>query len=315
MQGEIDRFLMTHLGLIFKINYKFMSTDISIISLPKVRSAEASFYHYLQEIQKFPLLTFEEEQKYGERFQKTGDKEAARMLIQSHLRLVVKIASKFRSYGLPIVDLVSEGNVGLIQAVKKFDPSRGFRFSTYAMWWIKAYIQEYILRSWSMVKIGTTIAQKKLFFNLRKIKKRLGANETGNLIPEEITRIAHDLNVSPKEVIDMNSRMQHSDGSLNQVIGDEEDGVEIGDKIASSLPSQEQIVINNQEKLQQTALLKQAISLLNDREKDIILKRQLSENSPTLEELSKIYKVSKERVRQIEAVALEKIKKFIKVNK
>ena len=290
-----------------------MSNDISIISLPKVRSAEASFYHYLQEIQKFPLLTFEEEQKYGERFQKTGDKEAAKMLIQSHLRLVVKIASKFRSYGLPIVDLVSEGNVGLIQAVKKFDPSKGFRFSTYAMWWIKAYIQEYILRSWSMVKIGTTVAQKKLFFNLRKIKKRLGMNETGNLLPEDIKTIAHDLNVSEREVIDMNARMQHSDGSLNQVIGDE-DGIEVGDSLASPLMNQEQLSINNQEKSQQAALLKQAILLLNDREKDIVIKRQLSDNPPTLDDLSKVYKISKERVRQIEAGALEKIKKFIKAN-
>jgi RNA polymerase sigma-32 factor len=291
-----------------------MSNDISVISLPKVRSAEASFYHYLQEIQKFPLLTFEEEQKYGERFQKTGDKEAARMLIQSHLRLVVKIASKFRTYGLPIVDLVSEGNVGLIQAVKKFDPSKGFRFSTYAMWWIKAYIQEYILRSWSMVKIGTTVAQKKLFFNLRKIKKRLEFNETGNLLPEEITRIAHDLNVSEGEVIDMNARMQHSDGSLNQIIGDEEDGVEVGDKLASPIISQEQLAINNQEKAHQVSLLKQALLQLNEREKDIVIKRQLSENPPTLDDLSKVYNISKERVRQIEAGALEKIKKFIRAN-
>jgi RNA polymerase sigma-32 factor len=291
-----------------------MSTDISVISLPKVRSSEASFYHYLQEIQKFPLLTFEEEQKYGERFQKTGDKEAARMLIQSHLRLVVKIASKFRTYGLPIVDLVSEGNVGLIQAVKKFDPSKGFRFSTYAMWWIKAYIQEYILRSWSMVKIGTTVAQKKLFFNLRKIKKRLEFNETGNLLPEEVTRIAHDLNVSEGEVIDMNARMQHSDGSLNQIIGDEEDGVEVGDKIASPIINQEQLAINNQEKAHQVSLLKQALLQLNEREKDIIIKRQLSEDPPTLDDLSKVYNISKERVRQIEAGALEKIKKFIRAN-
>jgi RNA polymerase sigma-32 factor len=292
-----------------------MSTDISIISLPKVRSAEASFFHYLQEIQKFPLLTFEEEQKYGERFQKTGDKEAAKMLIQSHLRLVVKIATKFRNYGLPIVDLVSEGNVGLIQAVKKFDPSKGFRFSTYAMWWIKAYIQEYILRSWSMVKIGTTAAQKKLFFNLRKIKKRIDANETGNLLPEDIEKIAHDLNVSKKEVVDMNARLQHSDGSLNQVIGDEGDGVEIGDKLASPIISQEQMAIDSQEKSQQVTLLKQALLQLNDREKDIILKRQLSENPPTLDDLSKVYKISKERVRQVESSALDKIKKFIRINR
>ncbi|MCE3254565.1 MAG: polymerase factor sigma-32 [Rickettsiaceae bacterium] len=284
------------------------------ILLPKIRSSEASFYHYLQEIQKFPLLSIEEEQKYGERFQRTGDKEAAKMLIQSHLRLVVKIASKFRTYGLPIVDLVSEGNVGLIQAVKKFDPKKGFRFSTYAMWWIKAYIQEYILRSWSMVKIGTTVAQKKLFFNLRKIKKRLEANETGNLLPEQIKIIAHDLNVSEKEVIDMNARLQHSDGSLNQIIGDEEDGVEVGDKIASNLISQEDLVINNQEKSRQILLLEQAMDQLNNREREILTKRQMSEEQPTLDDLSKIYKISKERVRQIEAAALDKIKKFVKAS-
>jgi len=286
----------------------------SIIDLPSVRSAEASFYYYLQEIQKFPLLTFEEEQTYGERFQKTGDNNAAKMLIQSHLRLVVKIASQFRRYGLPIVDLVSEGNVGLIQAVQKFDPKKGFRFSTYAMWWIKAYIQEYILRSWSLVKIGTTAAQKKLFFNLNKIKKRLSANQTGNLLPEDLTRIAHDLNVSEKEVVEMNSRLQNSDGSLNQIIGDDEDGVEVGDKIVSPIISQEQIAINQQEKSRQEILLKQAMLELNDRERNIITQRHFSECQPTLDELSKIYNVSKERVRQIEAVAIDKIKKFIKAN-
>lgn len=280
-------------------------------SLPTIRSSEASFFHYLQEIQKFPLLSLEEEQEYGHRFKKTGDKEAAKMLVQSHLRLVVKIANKFRNYGLPIVDLVSEGNVGLIQAVKKFDPDKGFRFSTYAMWWIKAYIQEYILRSWSLVKIGTTVAQKKLFFNLRKIKKRLSANETGNLLPAEITRIAHDLNVSEKEVVEMNARMQNSDSSLNQMVGDDEDGVEVGDKIASNLDSQEQIAIRHQEEERRKSLLKQALMQLNDREKDIILQRQLRDNPPTLEDLSKIYNVSKERIRQIEEAALNKIRKFI----
>ena len=291
-----------------------MSNDMSIISLSKALSAEASFYNYLQEIQKFPLLTFEKEQEYGERFQKTGDKQAAKMLIQSHLRLVVKIASQFRRYGLPIVDLVSEGNVGLIQAVKKFNPSKGFRFSTYAMWWIKAYIQEYILRSWSLVKIGTTVAQKKLFFNLNKIKKRLSTNQTGNILPGDLARIAHDLNVSEKEVVEMNSRLQNSDGSLNQIIGDDEDGVEIGDKIASPIINQEQIAINKQEKSRQDILLKQAMLQLNDREKDIIIRRHFVEDQPTLEDLSKIYHISKERVRQIEATALTKIKKFIKTN-
>ena len=279
-----------------------------------LRSSEASFFHYLQEIQRFPLLTFEEEQKYGEEFQKNGDKEAARMLIQSHLRLVVKIASKFRTYGLPIIDLVSEGNVGLMKAVKKFDPKKGFRFSTYAMWWIKAYIQEYILNSWSLVKIGTTAAQKKLFFNLKKIKKHINANETGNLLPTDLKKIANNLNVSEKEVLTMNFRMQNTDSSLNQIIGNEDDGSEIGDKISSSIISQEQLAINSQEKFQQKTLLKQAILKLNNREKEIILKRKLNDKPPTLEELSKIYKISKERVRQIEAVALTKIKKFIQNN-
>lgn len=291
-----------------------MTSDISVISLPKVRSNEASFFHYLQEIQKFPILTFEQEQEYAEDFVKTGNKEAAKMLIQSHLRLVVKIASKFRAYGLPIVDLVSEGNVGLIQAVKKFDPKKGFRFSTYAMWWIKAYIQEYILRSWSLVKIGTTLAQKKLFFNLRKIKKRLEANETGNLLPEQITKIAHDLNVTEKEVIDMNARLQNHDGSLNQVIGDPDDGFEIGDKIAAPMLSQEDIAIKTQEKSRREELLKQALDLLNEREREIVVKRNLNEEAPTLDDLSKVYKISKERVRQIEAAALEKIKKYIIAN-
>lgn len=290
------------------------NTTLANIDLPLIRSAEHSFFRYLQEIQKFPLLTLEEEYRYGSRFKKTGDKEAAKMLIQSHLRLVVKIANKFRNYGLPIVDLVSEGNVGLIQAVKKFDPDKGFRFSTYAMWWIRAYIQEYILRSWSLVKIGTTVAQKKLFFNLRRIKNRLQASEKGNLLPEHINQIAHDLNVSSGEVISMNARMQNSDQSLNEIIGDEENGAEIGDRIASPIANQEQILIYNQEKSHRENLLKAAIEQLNPREKDIIIKRQLSEQAPTLEDLSKVYNVSKERVRQIEAAALDKIKKFIKHN-
>ena len=289
-----------------------MSKDLSLISLPAARNAEASFFNYLQEIHKFPILTFEEEQEYARDFKATGNREAAKMLIQSHLRLVVKIANTFKNYGLPIVDLVSEGNVGLMQAVKKFEPEKGYRFCTYAMWWIKAYIQEYILKSWSMVKIGTTLAQKKLFFNLHKIKKRLSASDTGNLLPEHIAKIAGDLNVSEKEVVSMNSRLINSDGSLNKIIGDDDgDGIEVGEKIAAPIPSQEEIAIENQEKSRQEALLMQALELLNEREKDIVLQRKLSENPPTLEDLSKIYKVSKERVRQIEEAALNKIKKFV----
>jgi RNA polymerase sigma-32 factor len=281
------------------------------INLNLTRSSD-SFLHYIQEIQKFPVLTAEEEYEYGMRFKKTGDKEAAKMLVQSHLRLVVKMAMKFRSYGLPVTDLVSEGNVGLIQAVKKFDPEKGFRFSTYAMWWIRAYIQEHVLRSWSLVKIGTTVAQKKLFFNLRKIKKRIGKSDesTSALAPDQIKRVAHDLNVSEKEVVEMDSRLQNSDTSLNNLIS-EEGEEEIGNNIAANEETQEQIAIDNQEKSRRETLLRQAFSVLNEREKDILIKRQMSEVNMTLEELSKAYNISRERIRQIENNALEKIKKEI----
>lgn len=276
-----------------------------------IRSSDG-FLQYLREIQKFPLLSAAEEYEYGMRFKKTGDKEAAKMLVQSHLRLVVKMATKFKSYGLPITDLVSEGNVGLIQAVKKFDPEKGFRFSTYAMWWIRAYIQEHVLRSWSLVKIGTTVAQKKLFFNLRKIKKRLGkvSEDSAALDPEQVTRIANDLNVSEKEVKEMDSRLYNSDTSLNNLIS--EDGEdELSSKIATSEDSQEQIAIDSQEKSQREKLLRDAFLVLNEREKDILIKRQMSEVVTTLEELSKDYNISRERIRQIESSALEKIKKEI----
>ncbi|MBM5783005.1 MAG: sigma-70 family RNA polymerase sigma factor, partial [Pelagibacterales bacterium] len=227
--------------------------------------------------------------------------------------LVVKMAGKFKNYGLPVVDLVSEGNLGLIQAVKKFDPKKGFRFSTYAMWWIRAYIQEYILRSWSLVKIGTTVAQKKLFFNLHKIRKKISDTATSNrLAPEHINQIAEELNVSKQEVIDMDSRLQQSDSSLNLVIGDEEDGVEVGNTLADNQESQEDIAIENQEKSRQYSMFKEAIKALNSREKDILIKRQMVENPMTLEELSQFYKISRERVRQIENSAIDKIKKEIK---
>lgn len=274
------------------------------------RSAPGSFAQYVQEIQKFPMLTPEEEYEYGMRYQEKGDTNAAKMLVQSHLRLVVKIAGKFRNYGLPVVDLVSEGNVGLMQAVKKFDPKKGFRFSTYAMWWIRAYIQEYILRTWSLVKIGTTAAQKKLFFNLAKIKKRINAGNEGNLLSSQIETIAADLNVSKTEVVEMNARLQQSDSSLNQLISDD-DGEEVIDKIAIDEINQEQLAINNQEKNRREDALRLALGQLNERERSIIQARQLEENPPTLEELSKVYKVSRERIRQIEASAIGKMKKFM----
>ncbi len=278
------------------------------------KSSDAGFLQYLKEIQKFPILTAQEEHEYGVRFQKTGDKEAAKMLVQSHLRLVVKIARRFKNYGLPMFDIVAEGNVGLVQAVKKFDPDKGFRFSTYAMWWIRAYIQEYVLRSWSLVKIGTTAAQKKLFFNLRKIKQRIIGSSAGTdrLSEENIAKISKELHVTPKEVIDMDSRLQQPDSSLNNLISNEDDGAEVIHDLASPDDSQEQIAISNQEKSRQATAFHNALKTLNDREKDILFKRQLSENPMTLEELSQIYKVSRERIRQIEEGAINKIKKEVR---
>lgn len=278
-----------------------------------VKLSESSFLKYLKEIQKFPMLSAEEEYEYGMRYKETGDQEAAKMLVQSHLRLVVKMAGRFKNYGLPLLDLVSEGNLGLIQAVKKFDPTKGFRFSTYAMWWIRANIQEYVLRSWSLVKIGTTVAQKKLFFNLHKIRKKINnVSIQETLSDAQIETIARDLNVSKKDVIDMDSRLQQPDSSLNNIIGDDENGSEIINNIASDEESQEYKAIHNQELQRQEAMLKIALATLNDREKDIVIKRLMSENPPTLEDLSQLYKISRERIRQIEAGAIEKIKKEVK---
>ena len=287
------------------------TTPFPTAKISLVKSGENRFLHYLREIQKFPILTAEEEFEYGVQFAEKGSKEAAKMLIQSHLRLVVKMAGKFKNYGLPIVDLVSEGNVGLMQAVKKFDPRKGFRFSTYAMWWIRAYIQDYILRSWSLVKIGTTVSQKKLFFNLNKIKKRIFSSQEGALLPEQISRIATDLNVSEKEVYDMSSRLSQADTSLNKLVGNEDGDREMGDLIAIEEESQEEIAIKNQENFRQKTMFKTAFASLNEREKDILLKRQMTEKSLTLEELSQIYKVSRERIRQIEESAIKKLKKEV----
>ena len=270
------------------------------------------FAKYLREIQKFPLLTPEQEYDYATRFAEQNDSEAGKILIQSHLRLVVKIANKFKNYGLPTSDLVAEGNMGLIQALKKFEPKKGFRFSTYSMWWIRAFIQDYVLRSWSLVKIGTTSAQKKLFFNLGKIKKRLGAhNNEFELSQEKIKHIAETLNVSSQEVVDMNSRLTQNDSSLNNKIGEDDGDPESLDLIADNRPNQEQTSIENQQRDQQRNLFKQAFEKLNSREQEIIFKRQLSEDSQTLEELSQHYKVSRERIRQIEESAIKKLKKTI----
>ena len=293
-----------------KLNQNIES-KVGLIKVEGPRSHDG-FAKYLREIQKFPLLTPKQEYDYATRFAEQNDSEAGKILIQSHLRLVVKIANKFKNYGLPTADLVAEGNMGLIQALKKFEPKKGFRFSTYSMWWIRAFIQDYVLRSWSLVKIGTTSAQKKLFFNLGKIKKRLGAhnNEFG-LSQEKIKHIAETLNVSSKEVVDMNSRLTQNDSSLNNKIGEDDNDAESLDLIADNRPNQEQISIENQQKDQQRNLFKQAFEKLNSREQEIIFKRQLSEDSQTLEELSQHYKVSRERIRQIEESAMKKLKKTI----
>jgi RNA polymerase sigma-32 factor len=285
--------------------------ELSVTNRDSVRRSEASgFSEYIRSVQKFPLLSAEEELEYAKKVYESHDKEAAKILIQSHLRLVVKMAGKFKNYGLSPRDLVAEGNLGLMQAVKKFDPYKGFRFSTYAMWWIRAFMQDYVLKSWSLVKIGTTTAQKKLFFNLGKIKRRLGIEES-TLDPAQILRIAKDLNVSEKEVINMSSRLSQGDSSLNRTIGDEEGAKEMGDLIASQDESQEELAIKNQEAKRKSTLFRAAFATLNEREQDIITKRQLLEKSLTLEELSQIYKVSRERIRQIEENSIRKIKKEI----
>ena len=278
-------------------------------------SKNASFFKYLSEIKKFPILTQEEEIKYANQFVNNPDsqegKEAAKILLQSHLRLVVKIANKFKNYGIPVADLVSEGNIGLIQALKKFAPDKGFRFSTYAMWWIRAFIQEYILKSWSLVKIGTTLAQKKLFFNLHKIKKRLGYNNQNSLSYNQVSEISDALGVSDKEVIEMDSRLSQSDSSLNSTIKNNEETSEVIELVIDNSPNQEQIFAENQHIQKQKTLFQQAFATLNTREQEILCKRQILENTYTLDQLSKQYNVSGERIRQIEEIAIKKIKNHI----
>lgn len=281
-------------------------------SLPAL-SSEAGLSKYLQEINKFPFLKEEEEYALAKRWKDKGDVEAAHQLVTSHLKLVAKIALGFRGYGLPVMELISEGNIGLMQAVKRYDPDRGFRLATYAMWWIKASIQEYILRSWSLVKIGTTAAQKKLFFNLRKIKNRLHAVHNSNLLPEQIHTIASELNVSEQEVVDMNVRLSGTDHSLNEFLGsDGEDGAEWIDYIEADQANQETLLLENQEQQHQHLLLSHAMSELSERERDIITERRLTETPATLEDLSQKYGISRERVRQIEARALEKLQSHMK---
>lgn len=269
---------------------------------------EQGLSHYLREIRKFPMLEPEEEYMLAKRWVEDQDSEAAHKMVTSHLRLAAKIAMGYRGYGLPQAEVVSEANVGLMQAVKRFDPEKGFRLATYAMWWIRASIQEYVLRSWSLVKLGTTSAQKKLFFNLRKAKARIGALEDGDLRPEHVARIAHDLSVTEAEVVSMNRRLSGGDASLNAVIGSDGDTTtqwqdwledEDADQ-ASDYEAQDELAIRRE-------LLTDAMDVLNDREKDILTQRRLTDKAVTLEELSSQYNVSRERVRQIEVRAFEKL--------
>ena len=279
------------------------------MNLP-VLSSEGNLAVYLQEIKKFPMLTAEEEYMLAKRYKEHGDSDAAHKLVTSHLRLVAKIAMGYRGYGLPVTDLISEGNVGIMQAVKRFDPEKGFRLATYAMWWIRAQIQEYVLHSWSLVKIGTTAAQKKLFFNLRNIKNQLTSIDSGNLSPENVREIATRLDVKEGEVIDMENRLFTSDQSLNVKLGEEHD-TEWQDLIEDKQETHDRIIENKDELNYRRSLFSKAFEVLNEREKEIIKLRKLSENPLKLEDLSKRYKISRERVRQIEEKALEKLQKEI----
>ncbi|WP_242095573.1 MULTISPECIES: RNA polymerase sigma factor RpoH [unclassified Sphingomonas] len=271
--------------------------------------SEAGLNRYLAEIKKFPLLQPEQEFMLAKRFQEHGDTDAAAQLVTSHLRLVAKIAMGYRGYGLPTSELISEGNIGLMQGVKKFEPDRGFRLATYAMWWIRASIQEYILRSWSLVKMGTTAAQKKLFFNLRRMKSKLDAFEDGDLRPEHITKIATDLGVTEAEVTSMNRRMaMGGDTSLNVSMREDGEG-QWQDWLQDDAPLQDKVVADAQEADVRHSMLVNAMDDLNDREKHILTERRLTDDPKTLEELSQVYNVSRERVRQIEVRAFEKLQK------
>lgn len=283
----------------------------------KVRSSvpalggEQGLNRYLSEIKKFPVLTPEQEYMLAKRYEEHEDPDAAAQLVQSHLRLVAKIAMGYRGYGLPVSDLISEGNVGLMQGVKKFEADRGFRLATYAMWWIKASIQEFILRSWSLVKMGTTAAQKKLFFNLRRMKKQLEAYEDSDLSPEDVNKIATDLGVPEQEVVNMNRRMMMGgDGSLNTPMRNGEEGSgEWMDWLTDDRPLQDTIVADAEEADVRREMLVEAMDALNEREQHILTERRLTENPQTLEELSQVYDVSRERIRQIEVRAFEKLQK------
>ena len=284
-----------------------MNTKTINAGLPSAQ-LEGGLSKYLAQIKKFPMLSAEEEYMLAKSWQNRGDLKSAQKLVTSHLRLVAKMAMGYRGYGLPVSELVSEGNIGLMKAVKKFDPEKGFRLATYAMWWIKASMQEYILRSWSLVKMGTTTAQKKLFFNLKKLKNQLSTSTSGDLKPEHVDEISKKLNVKKEEVVSMNRRLYGKEKSLNAPIKNG-DGSEWQDWIMDNSLDQELKFSQEQEFNQRKKLMNDSIDILNPREKEILVARKLSENVATLEELSKKHKVSRERIRQIETKAFEKLQK------
>ena len=270
-------------------------------------SPEINMVRYLQRIRQYPILSQEDEYEMAVKYQKTKDPNIAQILVTSHLRLVVKVVSKYKGYGLPTAEMISEGNIGLLYAIQKFEPEKGFRFSTYALWWIKASVQKYILNSWSLVKIGTTAAQKKLFFNLRKIKNKLNLTDDRELSPKILSSIANSLDVSVQDVTDMNMRLKSHDGSLNTVIDASSDsGTEWLDFIADNKPNQEEVLAYSETMQYRKKLFNQALGCLNKREKDI-----LCEKAVTLDDLSKVYHISKERVRQIELNSIKKIRKNV----
>ncbi|MEG8038985.1 RNA polymerase sigma factor RpoH [Sphingomonas sp. LR60] len=286
-----------------------MATRSNVPATIPALGGEQSLNRYLSEIKKFPILAPEQEYMLAKRFQEHGDTDAAAQLVTSHLRLVAKIAMGYRGYGLPVSELISEGNIGLMQGVKKFEPDRGFRLATYAMWWIRASIQEFILRSWSLVKMGTTAAQKKLFFNLRRMKARLDAFEDGDLTPENVQKIATDLGVTEADVVSMNRRMaMGGDTSLNVSMREDGEG-QWQDWLQDDAPLQDSVVADQQEADVRHDMLMNAMDDLNDREKHILTERRLTDDPKTLEELSQVYGVSRERVRQIEVRAFEKLQR------
>ena len=287
-----------------------MSTTMNS-NLPAL-SNEGGLSAYLEQIKKFPMLAAEEEYMLAKNWKTTGNVKAAEKLVTSHLRLVAKIAMGYKGYGLPINEMISEGNVGLMQAVKKFEPEKGFRLATYAMWWIRASIQEYVLRSWSLVKIGTTTAQKKLFFNLKKIKNQIAPRSEGDLRPEHVNEIAKKLDVRKDEVVSMNRRLSGKEFSLNAHVG--EDGDEWQDWLVDKELDHDLRFAHQEEMQQRKGLLQDSIKILNDREREILYSRRLNDNPITLEDLSKKYNISRERIRQIENKAFEKIQKHMLIS-